>query len=412
MRVAALLAPRRAVRTTASLLTGHFAFIGLGDGGDDRPELIAIFETMTIVVALLVGMLYGMFAHAADTAGTSNWYAAGVGTAYFTMADVTLCGMMAVLLMSMVMMITLHNIPTAAEGRYFIAAARKELALPMIIMAALVVVACMNVVLESGIRCLGLDRKGGGVGDFLSRTVGPVPTQLHTNEDAASAANEPLEWRQYLGPDGVDALPAFNGGLFLAAGGFLLSGTATLVFMYCVVTKMMHVRALFNAEDSHEAATELEAVAGANDTPWFSRPPASALRAYLSEYVAFANRRKLGVMASPEHYLEYVLRKERAKGHGDLAYVTRKMCDNMCACRPCVPRAPRMRPDWRVRCPHVRGHFVPLARSFDEYINNQLSAEGVKVDKDEAFIGDEQPRFELTPTQVNSVSDEPTTDRL
>jgi hypothetical protein len=37
----------------------------------------------------------------------------------------------------------------------------------------------------------------------------------------------------------------------------------------------------------------------------------------------------MGRMESPEHFLEYVLRKQCAKGHGDLCFVSRKMTEQI-----------------------------------------------------------------------------------
>lgn len=70
--------------------TGQHMLIGLGDGGDDTSEMQSIFENLSIVLALLLGIIFAPYEHSAESAATIDSNVPGLGTVYNAVNFMTL----------------------------------------------------------------------------------------------------------------------------------------------------------------------------------------------------------------------------------------------------------------------------------------------------------------------------------
>ena len=120
----------------------------------------------------------------------------------------------------------------------------------------------------------------------------------------------------------------FGGHRYLIAIGSLtvLHVTVVVVFIAFVLSKQRHARAVFGGARDPHAKYEIDQCMAASLTrPWFASLSCAQLRYHLNEYFRlFANRGPLGDAISMQHFLEYVLKLERAKGAGDLSETTRR----------------------------------------------------------------------------------------
>ena len=83
MRVRDLLSPKRSTKASIDIFTGRFMVLGLGDGGDDRQELIDVLDNLSVVATLIIGMIWDPRRQAAELTAQINFRTPGVGTAYF-----------------------------------------------------------------------------------------------------------------------------------------------------------------------------------------------------------------------------------------------------------------------------------------------------------------------------------------
>lgn len=321
MRCGALLSPRRLLSTNFNFFSGRFVLNGIGDGGDDSPEIVNNMDCLTVVLALLIGVVFQPYEHAANNAGNIDARRPGLGLIYFAITASSFTLLMSALLMALCTSIVITSIPTAAEARYFIHISRHQLTLPILLGVCLTPTLAMMSAMDAIIYSRGWDEEVDEVGDDLGLYVA-VPTNT-TFDDGHPPA--PQAWRKYRGKDDFDIGEPAPYLALVSICNLVPAVALTLWFCLVIIMKQRHARALFSADESPACYAEIENMSKPDArAQWFARPTAAEVRAHLVDYVlAFSNLRSVGCMESPEHFREFVLRRERAKGHGDLTHITR-----------------------------------------------------------------------------------------
>ena len=355
------LTPRRLFHGLVRLFTGEIILTGIGDGGDDRDELVNTFENMAIVMALIMGILYTPFEEAATKAAVLDRNSLGLGSAYVWMQYLNIALAASVTLMSLFVIASLQSVPTRAEATYLISMIRTEIMVPysLTFFAAFQTISTtfMNAFIR--MRCLDVDKvlllarvadlsQLGPSGETDNATEVENLRRLATA--TASRAGSKGEHGVPLNEQGpaseIDLLE--NGrvalwGMLVCTVGMVI---VTLFQGSSIFVKQWHARQVFCPKDDAVSAQE-RAVAGAGvtlgDKGWFASPNAVQLRRYLHEYKHyFDTKGTLGSVASPEHFLEFVLVQERSKGCGDISYLARKMGE--CEEDPTLQRIPVAHP--------------------------------------------------------------------
>ena len=119
-----------------SWVSGDFVLTGLGDGGGDRNELIAAFENMGIVMALIFGTLVGTYENAGARTTVVDINAPGLGAASFLLMQLNVYLSAELTCFCVAWPLLLHTIPTEQEATYFIETVRLELRAAMVRQAA------------------------------------------------------------------------------------------------------------------------------------------------------------------------------------------------------------------------------------------------------------------------------------
>jgi hypothetical protein len=225
----------------------------------------------------------------------------------------------------------IRNIPTRAEGAYFLSLVDFEIRIPCILLFFSVFSTTAMVALDTYSRAFKLD-----LIDL------PWDQQRTNFTDPA---------------DGRTTPSLVAGGDYMIAAWvveILFWASAFFLWLLMVLHKLLHARRIFNGEISERASEACNSMQTTTDTPWFSTPSAATLRRHLAAYVGeFQSRGKLGNAISPEHFLEYTLRQERAKGHGDLSFLSRYMIEQI----------------------------------FQEWTQEQLTSQSVMIDRGDELVG-------------------------
>jgi len=261
MRARHLFSPRRLFDSSLCFFTGKFAFVGLGDGGDDVKELEALFEILSVLIALLLSMMYGPFEWWADAVGNIDAHWPTYGTSTFVIVVICIVLLVGSLLMCVVALIVLHGIPTEEEGRYFIKIAGPQLVWPVTGTVWLSIFLCLAPMLDATIRGLGLDERFEREGDEDWSLV------------ASDASAVPRTWQMLVGADGGEANDPADHIFPIALCGFLAVAIFVSIWSVLLVTKQRHTRLLFNADTTDAAAKELDCVDLPYDVEWFAQRP-------------------------------------------------------------------------------------------------------------------------------------------
>ena len=314
---------RNWLTTFYMVMSGDALLHGLDDGGEDVTELSTSLENIGVISALFAGTVHSPLEQSASKAAYIDEHVPGLGTVQFWVAYTVFWIWCVTVAVSIFLLMILRNVPTQFESTYVISIARKELRLPYYLTFSGIFSTIIMVMLDTYTRSFQLDT--------------PLPVTLEADIEAAGRA---LAKRKRANPGEDDGeVGGYSPASSLALGGDGIRAAWAFgipfwtllffTFFFALVHKVLHARRVFRADDIAKNQ-DLALMATSPGVPWFSLPTADAIRADLEVYVAqYKAPNYVGSLVSPEHFREFVLRRERAKGHGDISYLGRRLIEQI-----------------------------------------------------------------------------------